>query len=193
MPDNTVQIIEELERLAGYVNNSAFLETWAERDALQTRFEKIVGNKKLSNLLIGIRKDKKPILDINKATEKLASLEQSKRILHYIAKKNRRRREQIKIYGLERLTDYFELAGERGSPYFVVPFEYDEEKGLPSVKRPLLLKIIQKREFESFDRVAVCPICDGVFWAKKTNALTCGNQKCIDGLQYKKKKLKEQK
>ncbi len=37
-------------------------------------------------------------------------------------------------------------------------------------------------------RLRICPICKIVFWAKRTNALTCGQQKCIDDLQNQKKK-----
>ena len=41
-------------------------------------------------------------------------------------------------------------------------------------------------------RLRVCPICKNIFWARKTNSATCGNQKCIDTLQNQKKKAKKQ-
>ncbi len=41
-------------------------------------------------------------------------------------------------------------------------------------------------------RVRICPICKNIFWAKKNNSETCGNQKCIDSLQNIKKKAKKQ-
>ncbi len=59
LPDNAGEILGELKRLTGYVNESALLVTWAERDSLQARVEKIVGNKKLSDLIIGLSKNKK--------------------------------------------------------------------------------------------------------------------------------------
>ncbi len=190
LPDNAGEILGELKRLAGYVNESALLVTWAERDALQARVEKIVGNKKLSDLLIGISKNKKPILNINKVSARLASLEQSRRILRYIAKKNLQQREQTKSFGIDRLTDYFELAGMRGKPRFVVLFNYDEQKGLPSVHIPPLLALIQKGDIASFDRVAVCPICQRVYWSRKTNSGTCGNKKCAINLANRKRLAK---
>jgi hypothetical protein len=41
-------------------------------------------------------------------------------------------------------------------------------------------------------RVRICPICKNIFWAKKNNSATCGNQKCVDDLQNIKKKARKQ-
>ncbi len=193
LPRNAVQIRRKLAGLAKEVKMSPFMETWLERDTIQARFEKIIGNKELSDLLIG---KGRILLNINKARLEFASLEQSKRILHYIAERNRQKREQIKLDGLGLLTEYFYLIGEIGEPSFVVPFSYDEQKGLPSVKIPPLLELIQKGDIASFDRVAVCPICECVYWLRKTTSETCGKKKCIDDLGNRKrldkaKKLKE--
>jgi len=42
-------------------------------------------------------------------------------------------------------------------------------------------------------RLRICPICKNIFWAKKNNSATCGDQKCIDNLQNIKKKIRKKK
>jgi hypothetical protein len=183
LPSNALKLVKQVARLARDVNKSAFMETWAERDELQSKFEAIVGNKKLSDLLIGEGK----ILRINQADQTLRDLEQSKRILHYIAKRNHQKREQIKVDALDLLKDYFELTDLRKPPNFVVFFNYDNEKGLPMIKKPPLLMLIEKGNIESFERIAVCPICSKVYWSKKTNSGTCGEKKCAINLANRKR------
>ncbi len=186
LPRNALKLVKEVTNLAKKVNESAFMETWAERDKLQSEFAAVINNKKLSDLLIGESK----ILRINEADEMLRHLEQSKRILHYIAKKNHQQREQVNPTGLDRLKDYYQLIDLRKPPHFAVYFRYDEEKGLPIVKKPPLLELIEKGNAESFDRVALCPMCKNIYWLRKTNSKTCGERKCVDDFQNQIKKEK---
>lgn len=36
-----------------------------------------------------------------------------------------------------------------------------------------------------FVRIRMCPVCNNIFWAKKLNAKTCGNDKCSDSLSQR--------
>jgi hypothetical protein len=44
----------------------------------------------------------------------------------------------------------------------------------------------------SAERLRICPVCDEIFWAKKTNTKTCGKDNCVNGLQNRKKKERKE-
>jgi len=41
-------------------------------------------------------------------------------------------------------------------------------------------------------RLRICPVCKNIFWAKKTNSITCAEKKCIDDFQNLKKKAEQE-
>lgn len=40
-------------------------------------------------------------------------------------------------------------------------------------------------------RLRICPVCKNLFWAKKTNSITCAEKKCTDDFQNLKKKTEQ--
>ena len=155
-------------------------EYWDYQKTLFQHFESIIANKSLSKWLIG----KTDIFRLD-VVLRFAALVEAKKVLRYIAETNRDEDSQRK-----RLERYYALTPKGNLPFIkqFYYYNYREEKldFKPFDYLDFFALLIKLKG--SLKRIKLCPICDGVFWAKKTNALTCGNKKCIDGLQYQKKK-----
>lgn len=67
-------------------------------------------------------------------------------------------------------------------PKFKVQLSRKETKG--KINSNNILPIVDV----DLDRIRLCEICKHIFWAKKTNAVTCGEKKCSDELGNKKRK-----
>jgi ribosomal protein S27AE len=187
LPDDTDEMFEKMDVFIAEHNSKGFIEDandyWNYQKTLFQRFENIIGNKILSQWLIG----KTDIFRLD-VVLRFAALVEAKKVLRYIAETNR----DEDSPGLERLKRYYSLVPKGNQPFIKLFFSYDYSEAKLDFKAFDYLDFFSllKKLKGSLNRVKMCPTCDGVFWAKKTNALTCGNQKCIDSLQYKKKKLR---
>lgn len=187
LPDDTNELFEKMGVFTAEHNSKGFVEDandyWNYQKTLFQRFENIIGNKNLSKWLIG----KTDIFQLD-VVLKFGALVEAKKVLLYIAETNRDEDSQI-----TRLERYYALA-PRGNLPFIKQFYYYNYREEKLDFKPFdyldFFALLTKLK-GSLKRIKLCPICDGVFWAKKTNALTCGSQKCIDALQYQKKKEKK--
>ncbi len=187
LPDNVDEMFEKIGEFASEYNNRSVSEILNKdlnyQKTFFQRFENIIGNKKLSQLLIG----KTDVFQLD-VILKFAEFVQAKKVLRYIAETNRDEDSPA-----ERLKRYFALTPKGHQPFIKLFFYYDYHEAKLDFKWFDYIDFfaLLKRLKGSLKRIKLCPVCDSIFWAKKTNALTCGNQKCVDALQYKKKKLKE--
>ena len=188
LPDDTDEMFRKMsvfiaEHISKYVNKDSN-DYWNYQKTLFQRFENIIGDKNLSQRLIGKTDIFQPDVVL-----KFGALVEAKKVLRYIAETNR----DEDSPGVKRLKRYYALTPKGNPPFIKLFFDYDYQEAKLDFKPFDYLDFftLLKKLKGSLKRIKLCPICDGVFWVKKTNALTCGNQKCIDDLQYKKKKLKE--
>jgi ribosomal protein S27AE len=187
LPGDTDEMFEKMSVLIAENDSRDFIENddyWDYHKTLFQRFESIIGNKNLSQWLTGETDIFQPGVVF-----KFAALVEAKKVLRYIAETNR----DEDSPGLDRLKKYYALEPKDRKPFIKWFFSYDySEAKLKFEALDHLKFFLSLRKLEGLlNRVKMCPVCDGVFWAKKTNALTCGDKKCIDALQYKKKKLKK--
>lgn len=190
LSDNTDELFKKMGEFISEHNSKNYVENpkdywnYFQKTAFQ-RFENIIGDKKLSQWLIG----KTDIFQLD-VVLKFGALVEAKKVLRYIAETNRDENSPG-----DRLKRYRALTPKGYLPFIKRFYFYDYHEAKIDFKAADYLGFfaLLKDLSGSLNRIRLCPICDGVFWAKRMNFLTCGNQKCIDGLQYKKKKLKEQK
>lgn len=189
LPEKTNELFEKLGEFASEHNNRPFDENrndyWNyHRKIAFERFENIIGDKPLAKWLVGKTDDFQLEAILN-----FAELVQARQVLRYIAETNR----DEDSLGEDFLRRYYRLSPQGYQPFIKLFFYYDYGEAKFDFKTFDMLGFFAMLQDlkGSLHRIKLCPICDCVFWAKKTNALTCGNQKCIHGLQNKKKKLKE--
>jgi hypothetical protein len=84
--------------------------------------------------------------------------------------------------------------------FFTVDYQNREFSVLLSFNSEGFIKLRRSDFLDMFEdsdipiyRIRECKVCLNIFWAKKTNSITCGKQSCIDGLQNEKKKTAKEK
>ncbi len=186
LPANAGEITKELNNLANKANNLDY-EDSEGISSLRLRFVNLISDIELFKPLVKkILSSPHSSLLMKLATRKIADIEQSQRVLRYIAQTNR----NPEAAGIDLLNMYHRLAGGAGEPFFRVTFNYKDGKFRTYGAR--LLPILRKTGI-SFSRIAECPNCKCIYWARKANSGTCGEKKCADALGNQKRRLKAKK
>jgi hypothetical protein len=65
-----------------------------------------------------------------------------------------------------------------------------DENGIVKLQLSDLAESFQTEKIEAA-RIRVCSACNNIYWAKKTNAKSCGERKCVERKKYLRKKAEE--
>lgn len=84
--------------------------------------------------------------------------------------------------GLRNLKQDFVLAKK------IAAFHFNEDSTI-HLSSFRVIEILTRNKIQ-IKRLLICPVCNEIAWLKNINHKTCGKQKCIDGLQNQKKKIK---